>query len=43
MGDIDGDSFGAGNLTDADVSPNSIHVAASRVRKKHNTIYYANT
>ena len=43
MGDIDGDSFGAGNLTGADVSPNSIRIIASRVRKKHNTIYYANT
>ena len=36
MENIDGDSFGAGNLTGAGVTPNSIHVAASRLRK--NTI-----
>ena len=35
---IDGDSFGAGNLTVAGVTPNSIHVAASRVRSKHNSM-----
>ena len=38
MENIDGDSFGTGNLTGAGVTPNSIHVAASRVRKKHNTM-----
>ena len=38
MENIDGDSFGAGNLTGAGVTPNSIHVAASRVRKRHNTM-----
>ena len=30
MGNIDGDSFGAVNLTGAGVTPNSIHVATSR-------------
>ena len=35
---IDGDSVGAGNRTSAVVTLNSIHVAASRVRKKQNTM-----
>ena len=35
---IDGDSVGAGNWTSAVVTLNSIHVAASRVRKKQNTM-----
>lgn len=43
MENIDADLFGVGNLTGADVNPNSVHGVASRVRKKHNTIYYANT
>ena len=38
MENIDGDSFGAGNLTGAGGTPNSIHVAASRVRKRHNSM-----
>ena len=35
---IDGDSFGAGSLTGAGVTPNSIHLAASRVRSKHKSM-----
>ena len=38
IANIDGDSFDAGNLTGAGVTPNSIHVAASGVTKKHNTM-----
>ena len=39
MDDIHGDSFGGGNLTGAGVTPNSMHVAASKVKKKHSTMY----
>ena len=35
---IDGDSFGAGYLTGAGITPNSIQMAASRVRSKHSSM-----